>query len=74
MRHLLIERARRKLRGRHGGVHRAVPRALKEVLSWEETRDVQKDWTVAWNGRWFRIDRQRERLSLASKPLSNTGP
>lgn len=50
-------------------VHRSVPRDLKEVLSWEETRVVQKDWTVAWSGRWFQIDRAHERLSLAGKPV-----
>lgn len=33
--------------------HRPVPRDLAEVLSWEEERVVQGDWTVAWQGRWF---------------------
>jgi hypothetical protein len=28
-------------------VHRDVPRRLEEVLSWEEPRVVQRDWTVA---------------------------
>ena len=31
-------------------VHRAVPRDLNEVLSWEEERVVQGDWTVACEG------------------------
>lgn len=31
-------------------VHRAVPRNLDEVLSWEEERVVQSDWTVACGG------------------------
>lgn len=32
-------------------VHEAVPRNLEEVLSWEERRVVQRDWTVAHGGR-----------------------
>ena len=31
-------------------VHREVPRNLDEVLSWEEERVVQGDWTVACGG------------------------
>ena len=50
-------------------LHRARPQNLKEVLSWEETRIVRKDWTVSWEGRWFQIDRQHERLSLADRPI-----
>ena len=36
-------------------VHGPRRRDLKEVLSWEDERVVQKDWTVAWEGRWFQI-------------------
>ena len=50
-------------------LHRARPQNLKEVLSWEETRIVRKDWTVGWEGRWFQIDRQHERLSLADRRI-----
>src|SRR5207247_912054 len=46
------------------GVHRGVPRNLDEVLSWEEQRVVQRDWTVACGGNWYQMDRQREALSL----------
>ena len=28
----------------------AVPRKLDEILSWEEERVVQRDWTVACGG------------------------
>jgi hypothetical protein len=47
--------------------HRSVPRELGEVLSWEEERVVQRDWTVASGGRWYQLDRQHEALSLAGK-------
>lgn len=53
-----------------GDLHRAAPRHLEEVLSWEEERVVHKDWTVAWEGRWFQIDRQHEKLSLAGRRIT----
>ena len=48
-------------------VHRGVPRNLDEVLSWEEERVVQRDWTVACEGHWYQLDRQHEALSLAGR-------
>jgi transposase len=50
-------------------LHRARPQNLAEVLSWEESRVVRKDWTVSWEGRWFQIDRRHEGLSLADRPI-----
>lgn len=50
-------------------VHQAVPRALNEVLSWEQERVVQRDWTVAYAGRWYQLDRQHEALSLVGRPV-----
>jgi transposase len=50
-------------------VHRAVPRDLDEVLSWEEERVVQGDWTVACGGRWYQLDRQHEALSLVRRKV-----
>jgi hypothetical protein len=50
-------------------VHRKAPRNLNEVLSWEEERVVQRDWTVASGGRWYQLDRQHEALSLAGKKV-----
>ena len=50
-------------------VHRAVPGNLAEVLSWEEARVVQRDWTVACGGKWYQLDRQHEPLSLAGKKV-----
>ena len=45
-------------------VHRARPRNLDDVLSWEEERVVQGDWTVACAGPGYQLDRQHEALSL----------
>jgi len=54
---------------RAADVHRGVPRALDDVLSWEVQRVVQRDWTVASGGRWYQLDRQHEALSLARKKV-----
>ena len=50
-------------------VHRAVPRDLKEALSWEEPRQVQADWTVTWKHRYFQIAKEHEGLCLARKNI-----
>ena len=50
-------------------VHRAVPRNLEQMLSWEEERVVQRDWTVACGGRWYQLDRQHEALSLVRRTV-----
>lgn len=50
-------------------VHRAVPRALKEVLSWEASRVVQGDWTVSCQGKRYQLDRQHEGLSLVRRKV-----
>lgn len=50
-------------------VHRGVPRNLNEVLSWEEERVVQRDWTVACEGKWYQLDRRHEALSLAGRKV-----
>ncbi len=50
-------------------VHRAVPRNLNEVLSWEEARVVQGDWTVACEGKRYQLDRQHEALSLVRRKV-----
>jgi transposase len=49
--------------------HRQGSWNLAEVLSWEEPRVVAKDWTVAWESRWFQIDPAHERLSLAGRKV-----
>ncbi len=50
-------------------VHRAAPRALNEHLSWEFERVVQRDWTVACEGKWHQLDKQHEAMSLAGKKV-----
>ena len=50
-------------------VHRGVPRNLDEVLSWEEERAVQGDWTVACGGQRYQLDRQHEALSLVRRKV-----
>lgn len=50
-------------------VHRAAPRNLNEVLSWEEERVVQSDWTVACAGQRYQLDRQHEALSLVRRKV-----
>ena len=49
--------------------HRPVPRHLDQVLSWEEQRVVQADWTVACGGQWYQLDRQHEPLSLVRRKV-----
>ena len=49
--------------------HRSGRWNLKEVLSREETRVVAKDWTVAWESRWFQIQAEHERLNLAGRKV-----
>jgi len=50
-------------------LHRAVPRNLNEVLSWEAERVVQADWTVACEGQRYQLDRQHEPLSLVRRKV-----
>jgi hypothetical protein len=44
--------------------HRPVPEGLKleEVFCWEETRTVQKDWTVRFENQSFQILKQNDLL------------
>jgi transposase len=48
-------------------MHRAVPQGLDEVLSWEEERVVQRDWTLSCNNCWYQLDQQHEALSLVGR-------
>lgn len=50
-------------------VHRAAPPGLEEVLSWEEERVVQRDWTLCCNNCWYQLDRQHESLSLVGRKV-----
>ena len=51
-------------------VHRPVPRQLDEILSWEQERVVQRDWTVVCDGQWYQIDKGHESLSLAGRTVT----
>ena len=50
-------------------VHNKAPRNLDEILSWEEERVVQRDWTVACGKHYYQLDRQHERLSLVRRKI-----
>ena len=52
---------------REANVHRRVPRRinLDRVLSFQERRVVQNDWTVSWRNRWFQLTEANRRLSLS---------
>lgn len=50
-------------------MHGPVPRHLDEVLSWEEERVVQRDWTVACGKRIYQLDRRHEPLSLVRRKI-----
>jgi molybdenum-dependent DNA-binding transcriptional regulator ModE len=50
-------------------VHRQGSWNLAEILSWEEARVVAKDWTVAWQGRWFQILAEHAALSLVGRQV-----
>jgi len=51
-------------------LHRPAPKNLSEVLSWQEERVVGQDWVVAWERRWFQIERAHESLCLAGKRVT----
>ena len=46
-----------------------MPKGLNESLSWEAERVVQRDWTVACEGKWYQLDKCHEALSLAGKKV-----
>jgi transposase len=50
--------------------HRQGSWNLKEILSWQEQRVVARDWTVAWQSRWFQIQAEDEKLSLVGRPVT----
>jgi len=50
-------------------VHGAVPRHLEEVLGWEEERVVQRDWTVAWDGRWYQLGPEEAHRNLVGRKI-----
>ena len=51
-------------------MHLAKPKELNEVLSWEEERVVQRDWTVKWKNKQYQLNRRHESLSLVDKTIT----
>lgn len=53
-------------------VHRKVPRGVKleRVLSFQEQRVVQKDWTIRWRNRWFQLTEANQKLSLVNRKVT----
>jgi hypothetical protein len=49
--------------------HRKNTHRLQEVLSWEEQRVVQGDWTVACAGQRYQLDKRHEALSLVRRKV-----
>lgn len=49
--------------------HRANIWKLKEALNWEEDRVVGNDWTVSYDGRFFQIQEEEEKLGLSGKKV-----
>jgi transposase len=52
-------------------LHRRVPKAVKleRVLSFQESRVVQNDWTVAWRHRYFQLTEANGQLALAKQRI-----
>ena len=53
-------------------LHRRVPRGvtLERVLSFQETRVVQNDWTIRWRNRWFQLTQENRKLALVKRTLT----
>jgi transposase len=53
-------------------VHRRVPRDvdLALVLSFQEKRVVQADWTVAWRRRWFQLTAANQKWALVGQRVT----
>ena len=53
-------------------LHRRVPRGvtLERVLSFQEKRVVQNDWTIRWRNRWFQLTQENRKLALVKRKLT----
>lgn len=53
-------------------LHRRVPRSvnLDRVLSFQEQRVVQNDWTVTWRSRWFQLTAENQKLALVRQKIT----
>ena len=54
---------------RRTDLHRRLPAGvdLARVLSFQEERVVQNDWTVRWRNRWLQLTAANQRLSMVRK-------
>jgi transposase-like protein len=54
-----------------GDWHRPVPNDVKldEVLSFQEARVVQNDWTVRWRNRWLQVAEAERKLALTGRKI-----
>ena len=53
-------------------LHRPIPEdiVLEEVLCFEESRQVQNDWTVRWRNRFFQLAKRNEALGLVKQKIT----
>ena len=53
-------------------LHRRVSRRMKlaRVLSFQEERVVQNDWTIRWRNRWFQLTKENRKLALEKRKLT----
>ncbi|NQT03505.1 MAG: ISNCY family transposase [Planctomycetes bacterium] len=53
-------------------LHRPIPEniILEEVLCFEESRQVQNDWTVSWGNRFFQLTKRNEALGLVKQKIT----
>lgn len=53
-------------------LHRPVPENIipDEVLCFEESRQVQNDWTVSWKNRFFQLTKRNEALGLVKQKIT----
>ena len=53
-------------------LHRPIPEniVLEEVLCFEESRQVQNDWTVRWMNRFFQLTKRNEALGLVKQKIT----
>ena len=53
-------------------LHRPIPEdtVLEEVLCFEESRQVQNDWTVRWRNRFFQLTKRNEVLGLVKQRIT----
>ena len=61
-----------KKAARPADLHRCVPRGLDmgRVLSIQESRVVQNDWTLRFENRWFQLAELHQKLALAGRSVT----